>query len=367
MSLSVLLDGRPLFDFSRFRGIGSFLRSLLDALSGDSELALSALVVPDVELPSGVRSRRIRRVMPNRFARREHEVLLPREIARAKPDVFWSPALDPPRRSPVPWVQTLHDVIPLVFDDVRYASERKRWREKLAPRIRTADAVVADSAHSASDAIHTLALDPDRVHVIHLGVDGRFGPPADDWTSRAGTPYLLFVGEYDPRKGYSEAFATITRLAQLGYPHELRVVGSIAPWVEPELKRELSSCGHPERVHLLGFVPFEELRELYWNASAMLVTSRYEGFGLPALEAMACGTPVVAFNNSATGEVINGGGSLVQDGDLDAMVAAVTQVLESPGERQRLKHAGLRRAQDFSWTRCAEGYASIFRSVAGGK
>lgn len=305
--------------------------------------------------------------MPNRFARREHEVLLPREIARAKPDVFWSPALDPPRRSSVPWVQTLHDVIPLVFDDGRYSTERRRWLEQLGPRIREAEAVVADSAHSASDAIRTLTLDPARVHVVHLGVDKRFRPPSEERPSGDEAPYLLFVGEYDPRKGYAEAFATITQLAELGYPHHLRVVGSIAPWVEAELKRELSICGRPERVQLLGFVAFEELLELYWDAAAMIVTSRYEGFGLPALEAMACGAPVVAFDNSATGEVVDGGGQLVQDGDVDAMVAAVRQVLESPSDRQRLREAGLKRSHEFSWERCAQEYASVFKSVVRGK
>src|SRR5438445_777387 len=132
----------------------------------------------------------------------------------------------------------------------------------------------------------------------------------------APVPYLLYVGVYGPHKGYAEVFEVISEPARLGFPHRLKVVGTLNPWREQQIAGLLEGCRHPERVDLMGFVSNDELRALYGSASALIVTSRCEGFGLPALEAMATGTPVIAFANTALPEVIGTGGTLVPDGDV---------------------------------------------------
>jgi alpha-1,3-rhamnosyl/mannosyltransferase len=141
-------------------------------------------------------------------------------------------------------------------------------------------------------------------------------------------------------------------------------VGRLDTWIGLEIDRELTLCDHPERVDLLGSVGEAELLELYRGATALIVTSRHEGFGLPALEAMATGTPVVAFRNSSTAEVVEGGGELVEDGDIVAVANAVAEIIDDPARRTALSQSGMRRAAGFTWRRCAEVHAQAFVEAA---
>jgi glycosyltransferase involved in cell wall biosynthesis len=352
----LLIDATALHDDSAFRGIGTYLRNLLSGLADRGDVRVSALCRPGAELPAAVSAVAIRRRAPGRLRALEHELRLPLDIARATPEVFHSPALDPPARCSAPWVQTLHDVIPLVFDDPELAGERRRWRRHAA-RYRRARRVIAVSRYSAEVGIRTLDLDPRRVEVIPHGVSSEFVPAPATW-SPTEEPYLLVVGEYSRRKGYAEAFAVIGALAELGYPHRLHVCGRIAPWVRPAVEAVRSAAPVPERVELLGYV--DDLVGEYQRASLMIMTSRYEGFGLPVLEAMACGTPVVSFSNSSLTEVVGGGGLLVADGDVGAMVAAVRSVLDDPPRRQELVARGLERVAGFSWERSVQAHAEVY-------
>jgi glycosyltransferase involved in cell wall biosynthesis len=173
---------------------------------------------------------------------------------------------------------------------------------------------------------------------------------------------VLVVNEWSQRKGYPEAFAAIAGLADLGLPHALRVAGHIAPEKAAQISVLRAAAPRPDRVELLGYVP--DLPALYQAASVFIGTSRYEGFGLPALEAMACGTPVVAFDNSATTEIVAGGGVLVPDGDVAALVGAVHRIIEEPSWAAEMSERGLARAAEFSWAKSAALHAEIIRSVA---
>ncbi len=223
-----------------------------------------------------------------------------------------------------PWVQTLLDVIPLVLDTPDQAVLRKDGGGASAPLSPGLGHHRHLAACAADEGVRLLNLDPSRVLVAPLGVDPAFHPGD---TGPADTPYLLAVSEYSRRKGFAEAFAVVDALADAGYPHRLIVAGRVHPWAQNELAALRAAARHPERIEILGYVP--ELLPLYQGAAAFLMSSRYEGFGLPALEAMASGAPVVAFANSSVTEVVGGGGQLVDDGDVPAMVAAVRQVLDS--------------------------------------
>jgi glycosyltransferase involved in cell wall biosynthesis len=256
-------------------------------------------------------------------------------------------------------VQTLHDVIPLLFDSPDTAALRARWK-RLAPRYRRASAVIAISEHVASSGVTTLNLDRDRIHVAHHGVSPAFRPGAG---GPSDPPYLLVVGEYSRRKGYAEAFAVMDALADAGYPHRLVVAGRIHEWARPEVESLRNSARHPDRIDLRGFVP--DLVPLYQGATGVLMTSRYEGFGLPVLEAMACGVPLVAFANSAIPEVVGDGGLLVADGDVMAMTAAARQIIDTPALAQEWRERGLIRASRFTWERSAAIHAEVYRLAAG--
>lgn len=194
--IDLLIDAVSLDDASAFRGIGTYVRQVLAGLAADKRFSPSALVAEGTDLPPGVQPLTVRRFVPPRFRATEHDLRLPHELDRERPQVFHSPALDPPRRSPVPWICTLHDVIPLVLDYPDLAAERKRWKRRAA-RYRSASSVIAVSRHTADEGIRVLELDPQRVEVIPHGVEDRFR--ASVGPRDADPPYILAVGEYSQR------------------------------------------------------------------------------------------------------------------------------------------------------------------------
>jgi len=289
---------------------------------------------------------------------------LPFEIARRKPDVFHSPGLEPPIFCRSPWVQTLHDVTPLTFEHPFFRAERTRWRRVFA-RMERATIIVAVSRSTADAAVRLLDIDPERIEVIPNGVDRRFHPRTEPY--RPETPYLLSVGVYGPHKGYAEAFAVIDMLARRGYPHRLKIVGTLNDWRRGQITRLLASVEHRDRVDLLGFVDDEQLCALYRDAAALIMTSRSEGFGLPIVEAMASGTPVLAFANTSLPEVAGDAGLLVQDGDVAGIADRVAEVLDDPSLALRLRETGLARAREFDWKAVADRYAEVYLRAAAGK
>jgi len=349
-------------------GIGTYTRHLLAALARRSDVEVVVLCNAGDELPAGVQRRAIRR-MTNRIVRRprahliEHSIRMPVELHRSRPDgaVFHNPSFHAPLGVAAPWVQTLHDVIPLVFDAPDQAHLRARWR-RFGPRYRSAGAVIAVSRHAADEGIHHLGLDPTRVHVAYHGVDPSFRPPSHEQGEGSGDrPYLLVVSEYSHRKGFAEAFALIDDLADAGYPHRLVVAGRIHEWIAHDLAGLRARAGHPERIEMRGYVP--DLVRLYQRAAVFISSSRYEGFGLPALEAMACGAPVVAFANSAVTEVVGGGGYLVPDGDVGAMAAAVRALLDNPAASAEHASLGIEHARRFTWDASAALHVEAYRAA----
>jgi alpha-1,3-rhamnosyl/mannosyltransferase len=255
-------------------------------------------------------------------------------------------------------VQTLHDLTPLALPSPETEHDARRWRRS-AGHVRRAARVVAVSRSSADQAMRLLDVDPRRIEVVPNGVDPRFtpGPSAD------APPYLLFVAAWGPHKGHAEAFATIAALAEQGYPHELRVVGPNDEWMSRRVDEVRARSSWPDRVELVGYVADDVLVDLYRGASALVFTSRGEGFGLPVVEAMACATPVVAFDNSSMPEVAGEAGVLVADGDVDAFVAAVRRVLDDDRYAGDRRAAGVEQAARFRWENAVARYEEIFLDV----
>jgi glycosyltransferase involved in cell wall biosynthesis len=355
----VLVDGRELTGMGRFSGLGTFTRSLLGALAHIDSVDTRVLTTDRAATPPGVKAIRMwRGFHERRRSVYEHEALISFDVLRCRSDVVYSPVLGGIPFARRPYAQTLHDVIPLVLPDEDLRVQRAWWA-RWASRYRRADAVVAVSRYTADEGIRVLDLDPRRVHVAHNGVGVEFGPDASD--SAADPPYILLVSEYSARKGFADAFTVVGALAEAGYPHVLKIAGRVQYQFEDHLAALVRSAPRPDRIEILGFV--DDLPELYRGAAAFVFPSRYEGFGLPVLEAMASRVPVVAYRNSSLPEVVGDAAVLVPDGDLAAMIDGVRSILDDHGRRHDLREAGLERSRRFTWDACAAAYAQVFAAL----
>jgi glycosyltransferase involved in cell wall biosynthesis len=266
-----------------------------------------------------------------------------------------------------PVVVTVHDFIPFL------CGRPYRWmrRERLLGLrlLRRADALIAVSHSTARDAIRIGGVDPARITVIPSGVHEGFQPAkVDDITAFRGRiglsprdQYLLAVGTFDPHKRLDMLVAVAKRVRE-EYPLGLVIVGDQGPYAQQILKT-VKAASLSDATALAGFVTDAELVAAYSGAHCLVVTSAYEGFGLPVLEAMACHTPVVAFNNSSLPEVCGDAGLLVPDGDDQAMASAVIRLLSDEDELSRRLLAGALWAREFTWERSARAHLEVYDRV----
>jgi glycosyltransferase involved in cell wall biosynthesis len=356
---SVLLDMRPLQGRSGVRGVGAYARGLLKGLveaGFDPNLTLlidEELDPPD--LPAGkYQLARCRRRTHGHLAGYEDAMVLAADIAKVGPDVYHAIDFRLPGPMPCPLVVTLHDLIPWVWGGRTMRGERLRFWLGLR-LLRRADRVIAVSFSTAADATRLRVTDPSRIRVIPEAADSVFQPregATELVQGRFGLkgPFLLFVGALDARKDPAALLGAWQTARQDEGDLELVIAGPPSKQAPPAI---------PGAVHL-GLVGTDALVDLYCAAGCLLFPSRYEGFGLPCLEAMACGCPVAAFRNSSLPEVVDEAGLLVEDGDIMALGRAAARMVQ---ERNRWRAAGLERAKAFSWLSTAQATISVYESV----
>ncbi|NOY80139.1 MAG: glycosyltransferase family 4 protein [Kiritimatiellaeota bacterium] len=312
-------------------------------------------------LPRGVR-RVGRRILWQQFR-------LPMRLDRGGADVLFAPAYTAPLRCPTPYVLQVHDTI--AFEHPEYCSTwNVRHMRALAPgSIRRAAAVLAPSRVVADAVRRLFDIPPERTHVVPLGVDcDRFSPPAaghppppPSGVAAEAVGAILFVGNLEPKKGLEVLISAYARSADR--LHRDLVLAGRPAWKSHRVLAAVRSYTGPGRVRLLGRVPDDELPALYRGADVFVFPSLTEGFGLPVLEAMAAGTPVVHSDAPALVETAGGAGTCVPRGDPDALAAALVRLLESPDLRAELAARGRAHAQTFTWRRWAEAVLPILRRV----
>lgn len=310
----------------------------------------------------------------------ETQLFLPRRLAGLGCDlVHFLAHGDATARAKIPYVVTVLDLIPLKFPEL-YAATKSNWRFHLARRleldaIRAARGILTISEASKRDIVELLGVSPDRIAVTPLATSDRFVPRTADWRTKssrvraqfglpATAPLLLYVGGIDPRKNTRFLIQLLAKLrAELDPAPVLAMVGNYTKDDQfPLLQRQIQELGVSDGVRLLGYVSDEALVELYHAADLAVFPSLYEGFGFPVLEAMACGVPVVAGNNSSIPEVASGAGILVEDNDIDGWAAAIRTVLETPERAEQLALSGIARAKEFSWRRTASLTLQAYRA-----
>jgi glycosyltransferase involved in cell wall biosynthesis len=382
VSRPILVDGRPLQDRSATRGIGTYLRGLLDgysALGVDTRVSLMLRAgqpdPPDLGRWHAAPGPRVA-VLKRRIQPAADSFLVSRLLRRERPPLYHAVEYAQPV-----WphgtrvVVTVHDLIPFLFP--RDYSWMRRERLLALRLLRRADAVVTPSAATARDVARLAAVDPARITVVKHGVDPVYRPvPAADVAALRGhlglgpaDPYLLGVGVFDERKRLDLFVATAARLCRDRPDLRVVVAGAQGVYGAP-VQQAVAAAGLAARTLLPGYVPPEWMPALYTGAACLLFTSAYEGFGLPLLEAMACGCPAAACANSAIPEVAGDAGLVVAEGPhqgmVEALVAAVAPLLDDPVERARRGELGRTHVLPFTWERAAREHLEVYRRLVPG-
>lgn len=274
------------------------------------------------------------------------------------------------------YVVTVHDVIPLVLPETFTLRHRLVVRTALARIRRAADLAIVPSRVVKDDVVRLLGLPADRVMVTPEGCEARFRPASagavDAAAARYRLPprYVLAVGTLEPRKNLSALLHAFARLRRRGDvdPELHLVLAGARGWLDAPIFRTVRSLGLERVVRFPGFIDDDDLPAVYSGAAVFVFPSLYEGFGLPLLEAMACGVPVVTSNVASMPEVAGGAALLVDPRDVDGLAAAIARGLRDEPLRNRLRGAGIARARQFSWETAArrtlDAYASLARQSA---
>lgn len=307
------------------------------------------------------------KVMP--FPRLWTHVRLSWEMMRHPPDLLFVPAhvlpLAHPRRS----VVTVHDLGYLHYPETYPPGARRYLAFSTARDVRNAAHVLADSQATKADIVSLLHGDPQRITVVHPGVGPEFQPIHNPTLLSAlkahyGIPgdYLLYVGTLHPKKNLERLVdAFLLAKSQEGFSEQLVLAGN-AGWISRGMLTKLREA--EEHVRCVGYVSPLDLPLLYHGATALILPSLLEGFGLPVVEAMACGTPVIAANASSLPEVVGEAGVLVDPFDVEAMAQGIAQVLRDRVLREDLRQRGLARAKKFTWGKAAESTLGVLEQVA---
>ena len=313
------------------------------------------------------------RINPRWLARIWHRLHLPLHIEQFVGDIDLFHATDfvlPPIRSSTKTILTVHD---LSFVHVPEAAPPSliNYLNRVVPvSCDHADHIIADSYATRDDLIALYGITPDKITVIWSGVEERFKQITSPETlTEVRNKYqipqatcVLSVGTVQPRKNYSRVVRAIAKLRGQGHDIHLVIAGGKG-WMEDELHRTIAETQMNTTVHLIGYVDDEDLPALYSLSDCFVAPSLYEGFGIPVIEAMACGTPVVTSNVSSLPEVAGDAAITVAPRNIDDLANAIFSILTDANIANDLVRKGLERAKEFTWERAARQLQSVYADV----
>jgi glycosyltransferase involved in cell wall biosynthesis len=349
-------------------GVGGYTARLLEALCGEIGRGtfdrLLVLSNREVELPTppGVEV----------FARRRFPVrsvwmqlVLPGILREARPDVVHFTNYLAPVLTDVPFVVSFHDMTLTLLPEAHTLKKRLLTASLIPTVARRARRILVPSESSRRDVARLLPVDPGRIRLVPYAAAPHYRPLSTDAPLPGGLrpPYFLYVGTVEPRKNLARALRAFARVATL-LPEQRFVIVGQPGWKYGEVLREARRPALAGRVVMSGYLPESELPLLYNRATALVYPSVYEGFGLPVVEAMACGTPVLTSDGSSLSEVAGDAALLVDPYREDQLAEALVRLAQDDGLRADLKGRGLARAASFSWERTAKETIEVYREVA---
>jgi glycosyltransferase involved in cell wall biosynthesis len=369
--LRIAIDARKLRDY----GIGTYVRNLLRHLSrldqATEYVVLCSQADSSLVDDLGENFRAVAEPSPNYSVR--EQVTVPRDLRREHADLFHAPHYVLSPFTPCKAVVTIHDCIHLRFP--QYLPNRLAHayaRSFLWVATHRSDRVMTVSEASKRDILEYFRIPPEKIDVIYNGIDERFGvPPAEEDVNRVREryqldgPFVLYAGNIKPHKNLGRLIAAFDILRHTGPEFEgvkLVIIGDeIAKYAA--LRHAVHRHKLHKHVRFFGFVPAQTLAILYRLADVFVFPSLYEGFGLPPLEAMASGTPVITSNVSSLPEVVGDAAVLIDPLQPEAIAEAMRRVLSDSALRDDLRARGLERVRHFSWARSVERVRAIYSEV----
>lgn len=363
-------------------GIGQYVAALATALGGRSDVDQELFhgwgwdqALPQAALPGYSRWTAAAKRVPGAYRIRRwlEQGRFDDGLRRQPVDLYHEPSLWP-LEFDGPMVMTLHDLTHVHYPETQ-PCDRLAEIERLVGRgVERAQRILTDSAFVADEVCRHFGLAPERVVVAPLGNDPQRFFPRPEASLRphlqplgleAGS-YLLCVGTLEPRKNLElalQAHGLLPAALRSRYP---LVIAGMPGWRSKRLNEALERAVASGHVRLMGYLDDAVLASVFAGARLLLFPSLYEGFGLPVLEAMACGVPVVLTRSSALPEVAGEAGTYVEQGDAHGMSEAVTRLLEDHLQWQRLSALGVRRAENFTWERCADITVATYHQAVRG-
>ncbi|HEY0003369.1 MAG TPA: glycosyltransferase family 1 protein [Pyrinomonadaceae bacterium] len=370
------LDGIPLSEPKT--GVGHYTIELARALAHCSPSDEFEIVSPRPFLPTAgaeamlPANLRLRQAEVNAFTRHWWTIGLPRYIKKRAFTIFHGTNYEVPLRKRCPAVLTIHDLSLQLYPETHERRRVSRARRRLPLMVRCAELIITPTESVREEVCEHLRVSPERVFVVPEAPREIFRPMSlaetEEARRRLGTEddFLLFVGTIEPRKNLRlllRAFAEI--LSSTPFRPQLVIAGQRG-WLSDQLFRDLTEYAIADRVLFTGYLSDEDLCALYSSCRAFVYPSLYEGFGLPPLEAMKCGAPVVASRVRSISEVTGGAALLFTSENLDELVQHLIRLLTDDAQRASLSSSGLARAAQFSWERTARLTLEVYGKALAG-
>jgi glycosyltransferase involved in cell wall biosynthesis len=347
-------------------GVSQYAAQLLAALvaRGDERrYALLAGRPVNGQIPPGTLGQ-IGTQLPNRTL--WMQLVLPGVLARLRPELCHFTNSIAPLAAPCPFVVTLHDMSLFLYPAMQPLKSLLVVRTLIRAVARRASAVITVSHSARQDILRLLDLPPDKVRVIYEAASPEYRPQAQPGELQRvrqkyglHDPFVLHVGTIEPRKNLGRLVQAFASLRRAGRRERLVLAGQLG-WKYADVLQQIEESGENRAVHLLGYVPEADLPALYSQAAVVAFPSLYEGFGLPVVEGMACGAPVLTSNCSSMAELGQGAALLVDPLHERAIADGLARLLADAALREEMRAAGLARAAEFSWARAAAETVAVY-------